>query len=479
MARRDRDHGSGAFLRWFPVVLVLSLLVAAGAAYRFDLGTAWFGTGELDPNKEPAAVAPPEGLNLPALTTPGAVTPGDEARDSVVRARVERALAPLLDDRDLGKHVVVAVGPLDGTGPTVTSGEGPSIPASTTKLLTTTAALSVLGPDHVFSTTAVRDGRRVVLVGGGDPFLERTPGSTDAWPARADVATLARATARVLHHQGRERVAVGYDDSLFTGPAVNPAWPRDYVPDGVVSPITSLWVDEGRDTNGYSRVADPSAAAAQLFAADLAAAGIKVSGPPAPVIASRGARELARVDSPPLSQIVERIVSVSDNEAAEVLARHVGLALSEDGSSRAGAAAVLSTLADLGVETEGAVVHDGSGLSRRNRLEPATLVEVLRLAAAPSEPGLRAVLTGLPVAGFSGSLENRPGAAAPIARGMVRAKTGTLRGVSALAGVATDLDGSELVFALLVDRVALVHTLDAQEVLDDLAAALAGCHCSP
>ena len=103
---------------------------------------------------------------------------------------------------------------------------------------------------------------------------------------------------------------------------------------------------------------------------------------------------------------------------------------------------------------------------------------VLRLAASDDHPGLRPVLTGLPVAGFTGSLEYRFTDTAPPARGRVRAKTGTLTGVSALAGVATDLDGTTVTFVLVADRVALVKTLAAREALDAAAAAIAGCHCS-
>src|SRR5689334_21117332 len=66
VGRRDRRHAGrasgGRLLRWVPVVLVLSLLAAAGAAYRYDLGARWFGTGDPDPSQEPAAVAPPEGV---------------------------------------------------------------------------------------------------------------------------------------------------------------------------------------------------------------------------------------------------------------------------------------------------------------------------------------------------------------------------------------------------------------------------------
>ena len=309
-------------------------------------------------------------------------------------------------------------------------------------------------------------------------MLTRTPVDDGAWPHRADIVDLARQTAAALREQGRKRVALSYDDSLFAGPEVNPHWPDDYVPDGVVSPITALWVDEGRAASGFGRVADPSATAADEFASQLARFGVQVTGRPGEAQAAPSAAELASVSSAPLSQIVEWVLTVSDNEGAEVLARQVGLAVSDEGSFEAGVAGVLRTLRRLGVDTSTAVVYDGSGLSRDNRLEPRTLVDVLRVAAAPAHPELGSTLTGLPVAGFTGSLEDRFADVAPQGRGLVRAKTGTLTGVSSLAGTVTDQDGSTMVFALMADRVRLPNTLDARDALDDAAAALAACHCS-
>jgi serine-type D-Ala-D-Ala carboxypeptidase/endopeptidase (penicillin-binding protein 4) len=476
VVRGDRRHGSGAFGRWFPVVLVLAILACAGAAYRFDLGHRWLGTGEPDPDTAPAAVEPPAGLDLPELSRPAAVASPLPGAGTLSPAKVRRAVGRFLRDRDLGRSVHAVVAGMSGR-PALSVGADPAKPASTTKLLTAMAALQALGPDHLFETTVVRGGAgRIVLVGGGDPFLERRPVS--GWPQRADVASLARRTAKTLDERGRRKVRVAYDDSLFTGPAENPNWRKDYVPDGVVSPITALWVDEGRDSSGFGRVADPSAEAATEFARALGRAGIRVVGRPAVERAESGAPVLARATGAPLAQVVERVLAVSDNEAAEVLARHVGLAVSGKGSSAAGTDAVLSTLRRLGVRTAGAEVYDGSGLSRKNRIDPDTLVDVLRLAASEDHPDLRSTVTGLPVAGFTGSLAFRFSDTPGPGRGRVRAKTGTLTGVSALAGVATDLDGVPMVFALVADKVKLLDTLDAREALDDLAAALGACHCA-
>jgi D-alanyl-D-alanine carboxypeptidase/D-alanyl-D-alanine-endopeptidase (penicillin-binding protein 4) len=284
--------------------------------------------------------------------------------------------------------------------------------------------------------------------------------------------------AAALEEQGRTRVRVGYDDTLFSGPAVNPHWPGDYVPDGVVSPVTALWVDEGRPETGYGRVADPSLTAATVFAGALSRAGIEVIGVPEPATAGRAARELASVSSAPLEQIVERVLEVSDNEAAEVLFRQVGLAAGDRGSSAAARAAVRQVLGEHRIDLRGSVLYDGSGLSRENRIDPRVLVDVLQAAASGAAPDLRPVLTGLPVAGFTGSLALRFKDGDPRGRGRVRAKTGTLTGVSGLAGLANDLDGEVLVFVLLADKVALADTLDARDALDAAAAALGACHCA-
>lgn len=484
MSRRDRHHDrhaerrdrSGGLLRWLPVVLVLALLAGAGAAYRFDLGPRWFGTGTPDPTEEPAAVAPPDGLSLPGLTTPDLLAQPANA-PAANSAKVRRALAPFLADDALGTHVVAAVGDLAGDDLLADIGNGPATPASTMKLLTTTAALATLGPDRTFATTVVGRGRTVTLKGGGDPFLAAKP-QRSAWPARADVVTLAQETADALKADGRGRVNVQYDDSLFTGPGVNPRWPSTYVPEGVVAPIGALWVDEASDGTLYGKVADPPAVAATAFATALASEGIEVIGTPAPGKAPDRAPELGRVESAPLGQIVEKILLTSDNEGAEVLSRQVGLATSGDGSWRGGADGVRTTLTGLGVDLSADEVYDGSGLSRENLLSATTLLAVLRLAGSEQQPGLRHVISGLPVAGFSGSLAFRFTSEALPARGYVRAKTGTLSGVSALAGVATDRDGSPLAFVLLADEVALADTEAARDALDELAAALASCRCA-
>jgi serine-type D-Ala-D-Ala carboxypeptidase/endopeptidase (penicillin-binding protein 4) len=473
---REQRHW---LVRFLAEIVVLVLLAAGVASYQFDLGERWFGWGPADPTTEPAAVEPPEGLKLPPTGAARLVTRASSAA-AAEPARVAAVVQPMLRRRVLGRHVGVLVTDLATGRPLFRSGAAAVTPASTTKVLTSAAALASLGPMARFRTTVrfVPRTRQLVLVGGGDPFLATSPRAGRAgYPDRADVVTLARAVARELRARKVRRVRLGYDDSYFTGPAVNPAWPATYLPEGVVPPISSLWVDQGRDPDGFGFVADPAGGAAQSFRAALRSAGVKV-GPQVPRLATpAGSAELASVSSAPLGQIVERTLEVSDNQAAEVLARHVGLAERQEGSFQAGAAAVLEVLQGLGVRVAGDRLYDGSGLSRLNVLTTTSLADVVRLAASPDHPELRQVLTGLPVAGFTGSLSYRFDKGPDAARGRVRAKTGTLTGVHGLAGVADDVSGARMAFVVVADRVRKPKNLEAQALIDRIAGALGACTC--
>lgn len=458
------------------LALVVALAVVAGIGqWQYDaLGVAGRSLG-LIRDQTPAQIAAPPALRLTEqpIARPVSAELDSGAPDA---RKIARALRGLLPQRALGKHVGMLVATLDGQ-PLFQRGFGTLTPASTTKLLTSEAALDVLGPMASFQTTVkvVPGTHRIVLVGGGDPYLASTAKKARGLPAPATTARLATLTAQALHARHITRVRVLYDDHLFSGPAVSPSWPSTYLSENVVPPISALWVDEGRGSTGYVR--DPATSATQIFAAQLRAQGIRVTGAIADVVVPADAPELARVRSAPLGEIVQRLLGVSDNNAAEVVARHVGLAVGGGGSFAASTRAVAGTLSRLGVDTTGLRLYDGSGLSRLNRISPATLVDVIRFAASADQPNLRDLVTGLPIAGFTGSLTRRYAEAPHAGLGRVRAKTGTLTGVSALAGIATDVDGDQVVFAFMADRVVPAKTLAAQAALDTLTATLGACAC--
>ena len=471
-SRRGRRPKGWLFARVVEVLVVV-VLVAAGVLYFVD--PHW----TADPRTQPAAVAPPKGLEVPRAAPVHRVAGPARAGQTDASALAER-IRPMLRHRALGKHFALLVTDLASGKELFRDGARTVTPASTTKLLTTTAALDVLGPMARFRTTARWMPRRhlLVLVGGGDPFLASTPKrGAIAYPDRADVTTLAKAAVAKLRAQGVKRAHIAYDDSYFSGPGVNPHWPSTYLPESVVPPISSLWVDEGHNDSGYAFVGDPAARAGDVFRGAVKDAGLKVTGPTRHVSAPAGATEVAKVQSAPLGEIVERTLAVSDNEAAEVLARHVGLAERQEGSFKAGTAAVLDVVRRLGVDVRGDRLYDGSGLSRDDRLEPETLAGVLRVAASPDHPELRSVITGLPVAGFTGSLQYRFDRGPDAGRGRVRAKTGTLTGVHGLAGVADDIGGGRMGFVIVADRLPYTKELKVRVLIDRIAAVLGACRC--
>lgn len=482
---RDAGHfrGPGRWAVVLPVVVVALLLVAAVAAHRFQVGPRHLAWLAVNPAEQPDQVEAPAGLELPAATEgdPYAeVAP--QATDLDVPA-LRKALRGRLGDDALGRRVAVGVSTLDG-GDRWSTGPAAWTPASSTKVLTSVAALHALGPDHRFETTVtgtVATGggpARVTLVGGGDPYLAASAvpaqQAGSAEPAGADLATLAVQVRAALGDDARVRLQ--YDDQLFSGPAVNPAWPADYVPDDVVAPIGALMLDGGREADG-ARADAPAAATAAAFAAALRDAGVRVVGGPRPGASAAGAEVLASVSSAPLADVVDAVVSRSDNEGAELLLRHVGLADGGEGSFEAGVRAVLAELDDLGVDTRGVRLHDGSGLSRDNVITTRAALGTLAASAAADHPDLRAAWTGLPVAGFSGTLAHRFGTAED-GLGLVRAKTGTLTGVHALVGTVLDADGVPLLFVAVADRVPPVRALDAQAGLDEIAGAISDCSCA-
>jgi len=464
-------------------VLGLALVVVLGAG-----GLVAYDRGLLDDylrseRSTPAELPPPAGVTVPEVSRPDAVLSSASASTSTPRG-MRRSLADELDQDDFGPRLGVLVEDLVSGTELLRTSRAVFTPASTLKILTATAVLDRLGPRHRFSTSVTTGARagEIVLVGGGDPMLARRT-DRSAYPRPASIEQLAERTARRLAAQGTRRVRLGYDDSLFSGPAVNPAWEPSYVPSDVVTPVSALWVDEGLGPDRSApRSTEPSAAAAQAFAEMLEAEGISVRGRVAARSSPTDAETISAVRSPPLAQLVAHVLLVSDNEGAEVLLRHVALASGRPGSSAAGARAVVDTLSELGVNMSRARVLDGSGLARGNRLSLDVLVDTLRVAAQPERQRLRPVLTGLPVAGFSGSLtyrfaaDYRPQTAPGI--GKVRAKTGTLSGVHGVAGVILDRSGGALLYVAIADRVRLQDTLDARAELDDLSAALAECGCA-
>ncbi|GGS84828.1 D-alanyl-D-alanine carboxypeptidase/D-alanyl-D-alanine endopeptidase [Streptomyces chromofuscus] len=374
------------------------------------------------------------------------------------------ALDPLLADPALGGRRSAVVVDLTTGKRLYGSGTDDALtPASTTKIATAVAALSALGADHRLTTrTAYEpDTKELVLVGGGDPTLTAREDSA----GQASLRTLAARTAAALKQRKVREVTLSYDTTLYAGPEVHPIGVNDNL-----AAVTALMADEARTDGSTSgpvpRVPDPAADATRQFARFLKDQGIKTTSP-GPSKATRRAQPLAQVQSPPLSALVERMMTNSDNDIAEALARHTALAAGERADFAGAGRAIRAQLTKLGLPLRGARFADGSGLNREGRLSAGLLTRLLLKAADPSHPELRPTLTGLPVAGFTGTLSDRY---ADGAGGIVRAKTGTLTGVNTLAGTAVTRNGHVLGFAFMASETADVTA--ARTALDRAATAL-------
>ncbi|MGW4791513.1 D-alanyl-D-alanine carboxypeptidase/D-alanyl-D-alanine endopeptidase [Nonomuraea sp. NPDC004297] len=472
MARRDR----WVMLTTLAVLQALTIVIGIYAmTTEFSLSALTSGSSPTEPTASPA-----EGTPSAPVVTAGPVLaqlpvkPGDGPLPT--KGTLTRQLASALGDDALGDRVGVAV--IDtATGEQLFAADPdtPVTPASTTKVITCAAALAALGPDTRFATRVVQGAQpgAVVLVGGGDPLLAGPAARRADYPKQASLVTLAARTAATLKAQGVRKVTLSYDTSLFTGPARARGWKPNYIPDGEVAPVYSLTMDEGRQDPRFRspRVTDPAQYAADAFARQLAKQGIAVAKSVRQAKAPAGAAELGRVDSAPLYALVEHTLTRSDNDMAEALLRHVAIKEGRQASFAGGGTAVVAVMRRLGI-TQGVSLDDGSGLSIRNRISPNALAKAIALSGSAAQPGLHAIASGMPIAGFSGTLGNGRRFVAGDSKGqvgLVRAKTGTLNHVNTLAGLATTKDGRLVTYAFMADRV----PVNAEPVLDRLAAIVA------
>ncbi|MBE1588660.1 D-alanyl-D-alanine carboxypeptidase/D-alanyl-D-alanine-endopeptidase (penicillin-binding protein 4) [Nonomuraea angiospora] len=471
MARHDR----WVMLTTLAVLQALTIVIGVYAMTTdFSLGAL---TRQSPPTKPTAS--PPEGSPSVPVVTSGPVLAQLSVKSGggplPTKGTLTRQLTSALGDEALGSHVGAVV--LDAaTGERIfaANADTPIVPASTTKIVTCSAALASLGPDTRLSTRVVQGAKpgTAILVGGGDPMLAG-PSAKPTYPKQASLATLAARTAATLKSQNLRKITLSYDTSLFVGSPIAPGWKPNYVPDGEVAPVYALTIDEGRQNPRFHRprVSNPPQYAAAAFAKLLAKQGITVSRSVKPDKAPEGAPELGRVDSAPLYSLVEHTLTRSDNDMAEALARHVAIKEGQEASFEGGTKAVVAVLQRLGAAS-GISLSDGSGLSIRNRISPSALAKLIAMAGSTSQPNLHAVASGMPIAGFSGTLGNGRRFTGSDSRGqvgLVRAKTGTLNNVNTLAGMATTKDGRLVTFAFMADRVPAT----AEPVLDRLAATVA------
>lgn len=405
----------------------------------------------------------------------------------------------------------------------------PLAPASNLKLLTTAAALRILGPQYRFRTYVLTDGEVVDGVLEGDLVLYGTgdPGISDRfYRTKEDVFGLLIDQLAELGIHTVTGDLVG-DASFFAGPLRPEGWHRNDLNDAFAGAVSALSFNENvvslrvvagaageapavytvpenagldvvntartvaadarpriailrddplapiqiegqlpagaRDVRREMTVPVPAHFAASVFRATLENRGISLQGGvrvvddpersllgpntvTAPALGRRGARVLARHVSDPLSVYLTVVNKESNNLFAELVFRALGRATAGVGSPEASSAVVRNALGELGVDMSQVVQLDGSGLSSGSRVSASTFVDVVE--GMSSSPVWAEYWGSLPQAGTRREMTRMLGTPAA---GNLRAKTGTIEGVSALSGMVRSRSGERLAFSLIVN----------------------------
>lgn len=425
-----------------------------------------------------------------------------------VAARLDQRLARLPRGTEIG--LMVADCGRDETW-YASEVDRPLKPASVQKLLVTAVALERFGPDFRYRTELyLRDGE-LWIVGGGDPGLgdERLAarGGRDAQAVLTDWSAALRSRGVAAVHR------IVLDDGVFDTQFRHPDWPASQADRWYQAPVGGLNLNDncldvkvqvsGRNVTLQLRpdiplnlidntlrvdrrqritlkrpadsdtiqlrgtvsrsgeldpvaVRDPTLFFAQSLKHALERGGIAVQGP---VVRRHltpeelAAAERVAAQETPLPDVLWRCNTFSQNLFAECLLKSLaaygpgGVRRDTPGSWDEGVAALETGLRELGVDLDGAVLRDGSGLSHANRATARQLVTLL--LRMRRHPHADVFLASLAEPGQEGSMRNRYDD--PALRGRLRAKTGTIAGVRALAGYATRPDGTTLAFAILVN----------------------------
>jgi serine-type D-Ala-D-Ala carboxypeptidase/endopeptidase (penicillin-binding protein 4) len=381
------------------------------------------------------------------------------------------------------------------------------IPASTAKLLTTAAALHQLGSSFQIRTSVYQasnpDEMVLRVVGQGDPSFTDAELRQLAQQIRdRNITHIDRLIGDDQYFQGAilnpnwewEDVQAGYGTGVNSLILNLNAIALTLSPQAVGQPLQLSWSDpaealrwqiENRSITAAAEepeflqlerqlnqptlqirgqlqvggepeveaiaIPDPSQYFLRRFQQILAEVGITVRQVDVATSPVRGDEQaIATVTSAPLSELLIQANRESENLYAEVFLRILGATQvnSTDSTLEAGIAAVETSLAELGVDPEGYVLADGSGLSRHNLVSPEALVQTLRAIAQSAEAGV--YRESLAIAGVNGTLQNRF-RDTPV-QGRLFGKTGTASGIVTLSGYLESPNYQPLVFSILVNQ---------------------------
>lgn len=429
-----------------------------------------------------------------------------DAPDAQTLQVIQDGLQPVLDKFPKGSGTGVAL--LDPSGKVVTgiNVDKPMMPASTIKVATGTALWNTFGPDHHFNTKVMVRGDLspegvvngdLYLVGDGDPSIMSE--LAIAWKVRPPRPTLSMGDiAEAIRKAGVKSVTgsvVGVD-TIFHGEPTAKGWKDSYIGEQNATYIHALSVDRGlvivpkgekpaktahneqavyhptqvgqNEPENYATFTSPDTRldAAAALTQSLSARGITVGGQPGAADALPvDAKEVTKIPSPALRQMVDWIELRSDNHMADMLVRRLDVQTGGDGSFSSGAAQVIEHVEALGVDTADMVMEDGSGLSRDDRITPTQLAQVV-LHMGYTDPDW---LGSLAVMGETGTTSNR--LKNTPAQGRWHGKTGSLDDVVSYVGAIKDRQNNVWTLAMMANSKEGVGNIEP--IHDELLVAIA------
>ena len=355
-------------------------------------------------------------------------------------------LAPMLDDARLGKASIQFRDVTTGNVVLAKNPQLPLLPASSTKVLTVSAALLKLDLDDRITTRVVQSGSDIAVI----------TAAGDVWMTYETIKDLAEQIRKNL--PGVKQVQI--DTSAWTAPSFIESWGRENITEGFIAPMEPAMIYGARLNGARSgdvpRSNTPALDVAGAVARELGVTAFSKAEGTVP--AGEGVKELAKVESPTLRERIEKLMETSDNVMAEAVGRELS------GNDPVG-----ETLRILGEHFQipaDLKIFDNSGMSKANRI-PAEFLDSLMFAAAKDNSRLSAILATLPVAAGTGTLESRYTTLR--GRGYVRAKTGTLTDTSALVGTILSESGRVYTFAIISNDAPI---LEARSAMDELASAV-------
>jgi len=199
----------------------------------------------------------------------------------------------------------------------------------------------------------------------------------------------------------------------------------------------------------YRNIVNPGLYAGHMFKTFFEDRGLKIEGSVKEAAVPSNAKQILEFESIPLWQVVWGMNKFSNNFVADMILKKVGAeAWGVPGTLAKGVTALEDALEDIGIARKSYAIQDGSGLTRNTRVTARQIVTVLKAAQRDFSLSSEFV-SSLGIGGEDGTLKNRfPSMAG---HPMVRGKTGTLDGVTALAGYAQTEEGEKIAFAVLLN----------------------------